>query len=34
MTKTDLVNEVIKTVSTKKEAQAAVDCVLTQSQPR
>jgi nucleoid DNA-binding protein len=27
MTKTDLVNEVVKTVSTKKEAQAAVDCV-------
>ena len=27
MTKTDLVDEVVKTVSTKKEAQAAVDCV-------
>lgn len=28
MNKTDLVNEVAKVVSTKKEAQAAVDCVL------
>jgi nucleoid DNA-binding protein len=27
MNKTDLVNEVAKVVSTKKEAQAAVDCV-------
>ncbi|MFP4452686.1 MAG: HU family DNA-binding protein [Desulfobacterales bacterium] len=28
MNKADLVNEVAKVVSTKKEAQAAVDCVL------
>jgi DNA-binding protein HU-beta len=27
MNKGDLVNEVVKSVSTKKEAQAAVDCV-------
>jgi len=29
MNKGDLVNEVAKVVSTKKEAQAAVDCVLS-----
>ena len=29
MNKTDLVKEVAKVVSTKKEAQAAVDCVLS-----
>lgn len=29
MNKGDLVNEVAKVVSTKKEAQAAVDCVIT-----
>ena len=29
MNKTDLVNEVAKVVSTKKEAQAAVDCVFS-----
>lgn len=29
MNKADLVNEVATVVSTKKEAQAAVDCVLT-----
>ena len=29
MNKGDLVNEVAKVVSSKKEAQAAVDCVLT-----
>lgn len=29
MNKGDLVNQVAKVVSTKKEAQAAVDCVLT-----
>jgi DNA-binding protein HU-beta len=29
MNKADLVNEVAKVVSTKKEAQAAVDCVLS-----
>lgn len=29
MNKTDLVNEVAKVVNTKKEAQAAVDCVFT-----
>jgi DNA-binding protein HU-beta len=28
MNKSDLVNEVAKVVSTKKEAQAAVDCVI------
>jgi DNA-binding protein HU-beta len=28
MNKADLINEVAKVVSTKKEAQAAVDCVL------
>jgi nucleoid DNA-binding protein len=28
MNKADLVNEVARVVSTKKEAQAAVDCVL------
>ena len=29
MNKGDLINEVAKVVSTKKEAQAAVDCVIT-----
>ncbi len=29
LNKTDLVNEVAKVVSTKKEAQAAVDCVFS-----
>lgn len=29
MNKSDLVNEVAKVVSTKKEAQAAVDCVIS-----
>lgn len=29
MNKTDLVNEVAKVVSTKKDAQAAVDCILS-----
>ena len=29
MNKTDLINEVAKAVSTKKEAQEAVDCVLS-----
>ncbi len=29
MNKADLVNEVAKVVSTKKEAQAAVDCILS-----
>lgn len=29
MNKTDLVNEVAKVVNTKKEAQAAVDCVFS-----
>ncbi|HJO63284.1 MAG TPA: HU family DNA-binding protein, partial [Desulfobacterales bacterium] len=29
MNKGDLINEVAKVVSTKKEAQAAVDCVLS-----
>ena len=29
MNKTDLINEVAKVVSTKKEAQEAVDCVLS-----
>ena len=29
MNKKDLVNEVAKVVSTKKEAQAAVDCILS-----
>lgn len=29
MNKGDLINEVVKVVSTKKEAQAAVDCVLS-----
>ena len=29
MNKTDLVNEVAKVISTKKEAQAAVDCVFS-----
>jgi len=29
MNKSDLINEVVKVVSTKKEAQAAVDCILS-----
>ncbi len=29
MNKSDLINEVAKIVSTKKEAQAAVDCILS-----
>jgi DNA-binding protein HU-beta len=29
MNKTDLINEVAKVVSTKKDAQAAVDCILS-----
>ncbi len=29
MNKTDLINEVAKVVSTKKEAQIAVDCILS-----
>lgn len=29
MNKADLINEVAKVVSTKKEAQAAVDCILS-----
>ncbi len=29
MNKTDLINEVAKIVSTKKDAQAAVDCILS-----
>ena len=29
MNKSDLINEVAKVVSTKKEAQAAVDCILS-----
>ena len=29
MNKADLVNEVVKVVSTKKEAQAALDCVIS-----
>ena len=29
MNKSDLVNEVAKVISTKKEAQAAVDCVIS-----
>jgi len=31
MNKSDLINEVAEVVSTKKEAQAAVDCVLSLS---
>ena len=32
MNKGDLINEVAKVVSTKKEAQEAVDCILTSIQ--